>query len=113
VDAVIYTRTATVAQTRDDSALIAQERACEALADERGWRVVRRIRDVGQSGLSMERPGLTELRAVVQRAEATVVVACDLDRLARSSRELGLLIGEFQSVGARLELAGPLAGDLG
>ena len=100
--AIIYSRVSTDAQERDGTSLDTQERACDEVAAERGWRVVRRIRDAASGGM-LERDGLDELRAALRRGEAEVVVAFAVDRLSRSQNHIGILFDEFERAGARLE----------
>ncbi|MCY3505333.1 MAG: recombinase family protein [Chloroflexi bacterium] len=100
--AIIYSRVSTDAQERDGTSLDTQERACAEFAAERGWQVVRRIRDAG-SGASLDREGLGELRAALRQGEATAVVAYAVDRLSRSQNHIGILFDEFEGAGATLE----------
>ena len=100
--AIIYSRVSTDAQERDGTSLDTQERACDELAADRGWRVVRRIREAASGGV-LERDGLDELRAALRRGEAEVVVAFAVDRLSRSQNHIGILFDEFERAGVRLE----------
>ena len=58
--AIVYSRVSTDAQERDGTSLETQERACLELAADRGWRVVRCIRDAA-SGATLEREGVEDL----------------------------------------------------
>ena len=100
--AIIYSRVSTDAQERDGTSLDTQERACEEVAADRGWSVVRRIRDAA-SGAALERDGLDELRAALRRGEADVVVAYAVDRLSRSQNHIGILFDEFEGAEVKLE----------
>ena len=100
--ALLYSRVSTDAQERDGTSLETQERACEEVAADRGWRVVRRIRDAASGG-ALERDGLDELRAALRRGEADVVIAYEVDRLSRSQNHIGILFDEFERAGVRLE----------
>ena len=100
--AIIYSRVSTDAQERDGTSLDTQERACDELTVDRGWRVVRRIREAASGGV-LERDGLDELRAALRRGEAEVVVAFAVDRLSRSQNHIGILFDEFERAGVRLE----------
>ena len=102
MNAIVYSRVSTDAQERDGTSLDSQERACLELANDRGWRVVRCIRDAA-SGAALERDGLDELRAVLRRGEADVVVAYAVDRLSRSQNHIGILFDEFEREEASLE----------
>jgi len=70
--------------------------------NDRGWRVVRRIRDAA-SGASLERDGLEELRGMLRHGEADTVVAYAVDRLSRNQNHIGILFDEFQRAEAQLE----------
>ena len=100
--AIIYSRVSTDAQERDGTSLDTQERACEEFAAERGWQVIRRIRDAG-SGALLEREGLADLRAALRQGEANAVVAYAVDRLSRSQNHIGILFDEFEGAGVTLE----------
>ena len=100
--AILYSRVSTDAQERDGTSLETQERACDELAAERGWHVVRRIREAASGGV-LERDGLDELRDALRRGEAEVVVAFAVDRLSRSQNHIGILFDEFERAGVRLE----------
>ena len=100
--AIIYSRVSTDAQERDGTSLDTQERACDEVATDRDWRVVRRIREAASGGV-LERDGLDELRAALRRGEAEVVVAFAVDRLSRSQNHIGILFDEFERAGVRLE----------
>ena len=100
--AIVYSRVSTDAQERDGTSLDTQERACVEFAVERGWDIVRHVRD-SASGSLLEREGLEVLRAAVRQAEADVVVAYAVDRLSRSQNHIGLLFDEFETAGVKLE----------
>ncbi len=100
--AIIYSRVSTDAQERDGTSLDTQERARDEVAADRGWRVVRRIREAASGGM-LERDGLDELREALRRGEAEVVVAFAVDRLSRSQNHIGILFDEFERAGVRLE----------
>ncbi|MET7370177.1 recombinase family protein [Streptomyces sp. NPDC005566] len=57
----------------------------EALSDSRGWRVVRRFKDIGRSGWDPKavRPGFDDLMIAVRAGEVDVVVVTELSRLTR------------------------------
>ncbi|MYH40927.1 MAG: hypothetical protein F4150_03995 [Chloroflexi bacterium] len=101
--AIVYSRVSTDGQERDGSSLDTQERACLELAHERGWTVVRRIRDTA-SGSLLDRAGMDELRSALSRGEAGVVVAYAVDRLSRNQNHIGVLFDELERAEARLEL---------
>jgi len=72
--------------------------------DELAWVGVR-FDDPGESGTTLERPAMQRLRrAVAERAMDRVYVTA-LDRLSRSTRDLGELLREFEAAGVQLYLA--------
>lgn len=91
--AVIYSRVSTDAQEREGTSLETQERACQALVNERGWAVVRCIRDAA-SGSSLERPGIEELRDLLRRGDVDVIVSYAVDRLSRNQNHIGILFDD-------------------
>ena len=100
--AIVYSRVSTDAQERDGTSLDTQERACVEFGVERGWDIVRHVRD-SASGSLLEREGLEVLRTAVRQGEADVVVAYAVDRLSRSQNHIGLLFDEFETAGVKLE----------
>jgi DNA invertase Pin-like site-specific DNA recombinase len=72
--------------------LAAQRAAIDAAADARGWEIVARFEDGGISGSTLERPGLTEALAMVERGEAGTLVVAKLDRLSRSLVDFSTLM---------------------
>jgi site-specific DNA recombinase len=64
------------------------------------------IVDGGESGKSLQRPGIHRLLAMVDRREAQIVVIAKLDRLTRSVRDLGELLERFQRRGVALVSVG-------
>lgn len=100
--AIVYSRVSTDAQERDGTSLETQERACLELAADRGWRVMRCIRDAASGG-TLERAGIEELRDALRRGEADVVVSYAVDRLSRSQNHIGILFDDFERANARME----------
>lgn len=100
--AIVYTRVSTDAQERDGTSLETQERACVQLATQRGWDVVRCIRDAASGG-ALERDGLEELRGMLRRGDADVVLAYAVDRLSRNQNHIGILFDEFEQAGIQME----------
>jgi DNA invertase Pin-like site-specific DNA recombinase len=64
------------------------------------------IVDGGESGKSLQRPGIERLLAMVDRREVQVVIIAKLDRLTRSVRDLGELLERFQRCGVALVRSG-------
>lgn len=100
--ALIYSRVSTDAQERDGTSLETQERACAQHARLMGWQVVECIRDTA-SGYTLDRPGIERVRKLVQEGQVDTIMAYAVDRLSRNQNQIGVLVDEAQSWGARLE----------
>src|SRR5688572_336381 len=98
VRCLIYSRVSTDAQERDGTSLDTQERAGLELAAANGWQVVRCVRDAA-SGFTLERGGIQELRGILRRGEAEVVIAYAVDRLSRNQNHIGVLFDDAQQAG--------------
>ncbi len=95
-------RVSTDAQERDGTSLDTQERACLALAEKNGWTVEGTVRD-SASGFSLERSGLTEVRALAAKAIVGVVLSYSLDRLSRKQTHVAILVEEMEERGVSLQ----------
>src|SRR5215207_8207619 len=84
----IYCRVSSAGQ-EDNSSLATQEACCRSYAAERNWEVVVVYRDVFTGAAVFERPGLTELRAMMREAGFDVLLVHALDRLSRDQNHLG------------------------
>jgi DNA invertase Pin-like site-specific DNA recombinase len=82
---VAYLRVSTARQV-DGYGLADQEKQVRAWCRQRGYRLVRIIKDEGKSGTldAAERPGLLDVLKAVKAREADGVVMRDLDRIART-----------------------------
>ena len=60
------------------------------------------IVDGGESGKSLQRPGIERMIAMIDRREVQIVIIAKLDRLTRSVRDLGELLERFQRRGVAL-----------
>src|SRR5262249_32685746 len=94
--AALYARVSTGDQTPAP-----QLEALHAFSAARGWRVTEYV-DHGVSGARERRPGLDVLLAAVRARRVDVVACTKLDRLARSTRQLVTLAGEFEALGVEL-----------
>src|SRR3954452_19256051 len=84
--AALYLRVSTAEQADpglNGGSLESQEARCRALCEARGLEVVRVFIDPGQSGGTLDRPALTDLRASVAAGEVAAVVVYAVDRLSR------------------------------
>jgi DNA invertase Pin-like site-specific DNA recombinase len=116
--AVGYCRVSTDYQADHGVSLDAQAHKIRAMAAVQDAELIDMIVDGGESGKSLQRPGIQRLIAMVDRREAQVVIIAKLDRLTRSVRDLGELLEGFQrravalvSVGESLD-TGSAAGRL-
>jgi site-specific DNA recombinase len=60
--------------------------------------------DQGYSGMTLDRPGMTRLRELVQARRIDVVYAVALDRLSRRMRDTVMLLDESDMAGVKLRL---------
>ncbi len=108
-NAALYLRVSTTDQAEaglNGGSLASQEARCRALCTARGLEVVRTFTDAGgASGGTLERPGLTALRASVRAGEVAVVVVYAVDRLSRRQADTLALLEEFEQSGAGLAAA--------
>jgi site-specific DNA recombinase len=81
--AIIYARVSTDEQARSGYSLAQQIEACRAWCEREGYEVLEVITDPGQSGASLERPGLDRARDLIATGRVSVILAQDRDRFAR------------------------------
>jgi site-specific DNA recombinase len=100
--AILYARVSTDEQARSGYSLAQQLEALRAHAEREGYEVLEEIADPGQSGASLERPGMDRVRDLVAEGGVSVVLAQDRDRFAREPAYLYLLREEFAECGTVL-----------
>jgi site-specific DNA recombinase len=93
--AILYTRVSTDEQARSGYSLAQQLEALRDYAAREGYKVLKEITDPGQSGASLERAGMDQVRDLVATDDVSVVLAQDRDRFAREPAYLYLLRQEF------------------
>lgn len=106
--AALYVRVSTAEQADpglNGGSLESQEARCRALCEARGLDVARVFIDGGQSGGTLDRPALAELRAAVAAGDVAVVVVYAVDRLSRRQSDTLALLEEFEAGGAGLAAA--------
>src|SRR5215217_4628076 len=100
--AILYARVSTDEQARSGYSLAQQMEALRAYAAREGYEVLEEIVDPGQSGASLERPGMDRVRDLVAGGGVYVVLAQDRDRFAREPAYHYLLRREFEEHGTKI-----------
>ncbi len=100
--AVLYARVSTDEQARSGYSLAQQMEALRDYAAREGYEVLEEIADPGQSGASLERPGMDRVRDLVAEGGVSVVLAQDRDRFAREPAYHYLLRREFEEHGCKM-----------
>jgi site-specific DNA recombinase len=95
--AILYARVSTDEQARSGYSLAQQLEALRDYAAREGYEVSEEVSDPGQSGASLERPGMDRVRDLV-----AVVLAQDRDRFAREPAYHYLLRREFEEHGTEI-----------
>ena len=94
--AILYARVSTDEQARSGYSLAQQlEDLCGYVARE-GYEVLEEVMDPGQSGASLERPGMDQVRDLVAAGNVSMVLAQDRDRFTREPAYHYLLRREFE-----------------
>jgi site-specific DNA recombinase len=101
--ALLYARVSTDEQAKSGYSLAQQLEALREYADREGYEVLKEVRDPGQSGASLERPGMDRVRDLVAAGDVSVVLAQDRDRFAREPAYHYLLKKEFEEYGCKLK----------
>src|SRR5688500_18429029 len=81
--AILYARVSTDEQARSGYSLAQQLEALREYAVREGYEVLEEVQDPGQSGASLERPGMDHVRDLVATGGVSVVLAQDRDRFSR------------------------------
>lgn len=100
--AILYACVSTDEQARSGYSLTQQLEALREYAAREGYEVLEEVTDPGQSGASLERPGMDRVRDLVAMEGVSVVLAQDRDRFAREPAYHYLLRREFEEHGCRL-----------
>ncbi len=100
--AVLYARVSTDEQARRGFSLAQQIEALRSYAASEGFEVLEEVSDPGQSGASLERPGMDRVRDLVAAGGVTAVFAQDRDRFSREPAYTYLLRREFAERGCEL-----------
>ena len=94
--AILYARVSTDEQVRSGYSLAQQLEALREYAAREGYKVLEEVVDPGQSGASLERPGMDRVSDLVAAGGVSVVLAQDRDRFAREPAYHYLLKREFE-----------------
>ncbi|MBD0328108.1 MAG: recombinase family protein, partial [Pyrinomonadaceae bacterium] len=99
---ILYARVSTDEQARSGYSLAQQLEALREYATREGYEVLEEVQDPGQSGASLERPGMDHMRDLVAAGGVSVVLALDRDRFAREPAYHYLLRREFEEHGTKV-----------
>ena len=99
---ILYARVSTEEQARSGYSLAQQIEALRAYAAREGYEVLEEVTDPGQSGASLERPGMDRVRDLVSAGGVSLVLAQDRDRIAREPAYHYLLKREFEERGTKI-----------
>jgi DNA invertase Pin-like site-specific DNA recombinase len=102
MQAIGYVRVSTDRQADTGVSLDAQTEKIRAMAVVHGAQLVDVIVDGGESAKSLQRPGMTQLLALVETKRVQAVIVAKLDRLTRSVRDLCELLERFERRGVSL-----------
>ena len=97
-----YVRVSSTAQAASGLSLEHQEARIRAMAIVRECTLLDIIADAGESGKTLDRPGMARLLALVDRRAVTAVIVGKLDPLTRSVRDLADLLERFERRGVAL-----------
>src|ERR687883_607149 len=100
--AILYARVSTEEQARSGYSLAQQIEALREYAAREGLQVLEEVTDPGQSGASLERPGMDRVRDLVAASGVSVVLAQDRDRFSREPAYAYLLKREFEEHGCKM-----------
>ena len=100
--AILYARVSTDEQARSGFSLAQQLEALRDYAAREGYDVLEEVSDPGQSGASLELPGMDRVRDLVAAGGVSVVLAQDRDRFAREPAYHYLLKRELDEYGTKM-----------
>ncbi|HVF01223.1 MAG TPA: recombinase family protein [Rubrobacteraceae bacterium] len=99
---ILYARVSTDEQARSGYSLAQQIEALRQHATREGYEILEEVTDPGQSGASLERPGMDRVRELVEAGSIAVVLAQDRDRISREPAYHYLLRKEFEEHGCKI-----------
>jgi site-specific DNA recombinase len=99
---VVYARVSSEEQTKGNyPSCESQVEELVAVCKARGWGIERIIKDEGYSAGSLKRPGISEIRSLIEGGHINAIVCTWYDRLTRS-RDFYVLDKEFKQHGVQL-----------
>ncbi len=101
--AILYARVSTDEQARTGYSLRQQVERLREWAESEGYEVLEEVTDPGQSGASLERPGMDRVRDLVAEGGVSIVLAQDRDRFSREPAYHYLLKREFEEKGCKIK----------
>ncbi|MGW2424185.1 recombinase family protein [Streptomyces sp. NPDC001709] len=108
-----YMRVST-AEQKGKYGIPAQAQAIRAFVGERlAWRLVGAREDMGESGSTDSRPGLTALLGDISTGQVNLVLVHRLDRLGRTEAAIWRCIWQIEDAGARVECCAEPLGEPG
>jgi len=96
---ILYTRVSTEEQAKNGLSLEAQRARLELEAERRGWPAPIVIEDPGQSGRTLNRPGMRRALEMIATGQADVLAAVKLDRLSRDLADWAALLKRAEREG--------------
>ena len=107
IKAVIYCRSASTNQLKDDSNIKAQEKRCREFAKHKNYEIVQTFHDHGLSGELVSRPGIAQLLSFLKsnyKHYPHIVIIEDISRLARDLQTHADLNKAISEAGGILEI---------
>src|SRR5689334_7551563 len=98
--AAIYARFSTDRQ--NPKSIEDQITQCRALIERNGWRVEAVYRDAVESSATLHRPGFASMMAAAEERQFDVIVAEDIDRLARGEGDAPKLRQRCEFLGVEI-----------
>jgi site-specific DNA recombinase len=93
---ILYVRVSTEEQAKSGYSLAQQLEVLRTHANREGYEILAEVEDRGQSGATLDRPGLDRVRDLVAAGGVSMVLAQDRDRFAREPAYHYLLRREFE-----------------
>ena len=101
--AILYARVSTDEQARTGYSLRQQIERMREWAEFEGYEILEEVSDPGQSGASLERPGMDRVRDLVAEGGVSIVLAQDRDRFSREPAYHYFLKREFEEHGCKIK----------